>query len=493
MRRAGWLLIALCLGVRIASASQAEPALDGLIPSAEIVYPMAVYFGVEASVALETIAQVVLTIQPTDREGVTITGDAEYFDAQAGDSTTALVFLWYMPINAPPLLFEPIEYAWEITTANDETLITEDVILFTDARTQWDVASTDDLTIARSMADASDTRVGALLTTLTPIYARLVRDAGRVQPARLLIYDDALSPECDRDAETDDPITRPPSGRFSIPCDDAVALVMTADWIVIRPRTMVVTEPAVRALVERVYAPVWEARGAPAWLREGLPALYQPIRDLNRLALVRTAARRDQLLALEAMMTVPELPDDRELWRAQSEAMVLLLVDQVGADGIVGIVYRERGGFAQAYSIVVGQPPGRLIEDLARWLVSPSADAAYQSSLYQPPTGTPTATRTLTRTPLPSATPTPTLMPTLTRTPSRTATASRTPTITLTPPPATNTPRPPGSLPTPTIAPAIDLAPAVETLTRPEVQTVGIAVGLVVIAALIVLLIRSRR
>jgi hypothetical protein len=135
-----------------------------------------------------------------------------------------------------------------------------------------------------------------------------------------------------------------------------------------------------------------------------------------------------------------------------------------------------------------------LLNDWERWIFTDRAVAAFSFTAYQAATATPTATRTLAPTATATATSTftPTFTPTVTGVLSATPSPTRTPTRTLTPAPATRTPRPAGSLNTPTPVPKQVVNP-LGGLSSPTTALGILTIGLVLIAAFALFLLRSRR
>ncbi len=449
--------------------------------AAEIIFPAAIRFTLNLTIPASEIASATLTLTPDGRDPLVIPVDLASAvlnpDAPAAD----LAYLWLIPVDDPPPLFGQIDYSWSLTSNDGSIGTLSDSFVFADPRADWvrtvDPTRRFSLTAPRSLALAP--------ASLRQVYDLLRQNTGSSRTYNLLVGDTSF------DCRQRDDGTRFAQGAqsgVSVDCADGIEAAVFAGYDrLIVPAGANGETFVIATLVEAAYAPLWQGKSVPAWFAAGLDQFYDPV-DKNALLLpVQQAARQRTLYAQTALESL----HTDALWQAQSYALVLYIVDQIGVSGLVDLARVDASDFPAAYEQAVGQPISALFPAISQWIFTRAAESAFGITPYQPPTAVPTATRTLPPTRFPTVTLTPSLTPTITPTPTRTprgirtyvAPPSVTPSATLTPPPATLTPRPPGSLPTPTPIPsALQVAVA-----QPGVQA-GLLTFLVLLLALLVFL-----
>lgn len=221
-------------------------------------------------------------------------------------------------------------------------------------------------------------------------------------------------------------------------------------------------EAVSRALVERLYAPLWGESGVPAWFRYGLGVFYAPTDKSVYLDEAQRAVRTGGLVLDYAQPPVDSLK--RATWQAQSYGMVLYMAEQIGVDDLFDLAASlGTRSLESAYQSAADAPLAGVFPAWRDWIFSQAARTAYTFNPYLDVTATPTAT--LSQTPFPStATPTftPTftasITPTVTGVLSPTARPTDTPAATLTP---TFTPRAAGNFTLTPSTPAPSAAPDV--------------------------------
>ncbi len=205
-------------------------------------------------------------------------------------------------------------------------------------------------------------------------------------------------------------------------------------------------EAVSRALLDRLYAPLWGEATVPDWFRYGLGVFYAPTDKSVYLDEVQRAARTGGLLLDYAQP--PADPIKRAIWQAQSYGLVLYMAEQIGVDGLFDLAASlGTRTLESAYRAAADAPLAGVFPAWRDWIFSQAARTAYTFNPYLDVTPTPTAT--LSPTPFPSTptrtfTPTftPSITPTVTGVLSPTARPSDTPSATLTP---TFTPRAAGN------------------------------------------------
>lgn len=446
--------------------------------AAEIAFPQAIRFTLNADVPTADIVSAELTLDWDDHDPVVLEVDVE----QAGRDTetgSALEYVWRIPVDDPLPLFADIDYRWTLTAADGSTGTLEDFVTFSDPRIDWVHLEDDDFTVA-APRDQS-----LLVDSLRDIRALLERSTGRSVNTSLLIY--PFDPGCTPTDNPDEQVARAPSG-FTVTCDDGIADAVLAGYQVLLLGQATDAESlVVGTLVRDAYAPIWQDRAVPDWFADGLAQFYAPAPKNALLPVVQQASRDRTLLSLDDMQA--EQPT--ALWHAQSLGMILYIADRIGFEGLFDLA-RADDDFDAAYADAVGAPLAALLPAWQQWIFTRAAESVYGMTPYQPPTPTPTFTPTSSGTPTASPTPTATFTPTPSITPTlrgvRTITPAPTlrPSDTPTPPPPSVTPRPPGSLATVTPTPtALEIAVA-----QPGVQAGAIAFLIVLLGLLIFLFIR---
>ena len=455
----GWWAVALAIPVAAQDVAS-TPAVDqryiiGAV--SEVIFPQAVRFVVSAARPAGELTAATLTIHPDGQPPLTVQVSLDGLDPAA--AFTELAYVWTIPREAPPRLFQPIVYEWRLSSRSDGAARLAGELVFTDQRADWAARPDPGGQISLTMPDSGDAAnvLGRLRRDLQPVYDRLVDETRRRESFNFLIYPrDRLSAGCVTGA-SGQPAAIGPTSRLEITCDPSLADVIfqTAGYTRVESETSGganLRSALVAAMVSRFYRETWAA--LPEWFRAGLVELYRPDPKSAYLPSVIAGVRARRLFDLQSAA-----PDDA-LWRAQSYAMVAYIADQAGVEGVLQLA--SDGGqtaFAEVYEAVMNRPLAALLPDLEQWVFTASAEAAFAFTLYQPATPTPTLTRTIP--PAPSRTPTPEPSPTLPASdtpisPARTTLTplpSPTPTRTPTPAPPTVTPRPAGSLNTPTPEP----------------------------------------
>ena len=456
---------------------------DGAV---EIIFPAAIRFTLNLTIPASEIASATLTLTPEGRDPLVIPVDLASVVVNPDSPEAYLVYLWAIPVDDPPPLFGQIDYSWSLTSTDSTTGTLSDSFVFADPRADWvrtiDPTGRFSLTAPRALAlDPA---------SLRQVYDLLSQNTGSSRTYNLLVDDPSF------DCRRRDDGTRYAQGEqsdVSVDCVDGIENAVYAgyDRLVV-PAGANGDAIVVASLVDAAYAPLWRGKSVPAWFVAGMEQFYDPA-DKNALLLSVQQAARQRVLYSQAAL---ESPRDDTLWQAQSYALVLYVVDQIGVSGLVNLAIVPADDFTTAYGQAVGQPISALLPAISQWIFTRAAEAAFGITPYQSPTAVPTATRT------PSPTRFPTI--TLTLTPLATSTIAPTPTTTprgvrtyVAPPtvtpsasptslPPTLTPRPPGSLPTPTPVPsALQVA-----VSQPGVQAGLVTFLLLVLGLLVFLYIR---
>ena len=341
-------------------------------------------------------------------------------------------------------------------------------------------------------------QINALNRNVETVYDLLSTNTGLTPTFNLIVYTDAFPPGCVLNADGKS-VAIAPASRFEIPCEatraDAIFRASGYDLLRSDSSSLKRIGNLVSAYLARgFYSQLWADKDVPAWFVEGIATLYTDDLKTRLYPPLLAAARTDTLLSSQEMSVEPSAGDS-DLWTAQSYGMVAYIAGQIGLPGIfnLGRDVSSANSFAAAYQTAMNQPVSSLLPDFKRWIFTDGAASAFAFTLYQAPTPTPTPSRTPTMTPTQTPTPTvtasftPTVTGVLTDTPTATYTPSRTPS----PLPPTPTPRPPGSLNTPTPVVSQAVSP-VDSLNNPTTALGILAIGLVIIAALALVFMRSR-
>ena len=483
------LVIAYILLMTCASArAQTETAFD-VNGAAEILFPQVIRFSADLSIPVSDVEAVELTIEAEGRDPVALDLDPEAI----AEGETRFVYLWDIPVDDPPILFNDITYRWTVEAADGASAEFEDSLTFTDPRADFAqvVGAEGRFSIAVS---GGASRAGRLRQSLQPVYDLLVENTGRQPDSHWMIYEGGLIPGCETDEETGERVALGVASGIMVPCSRSTAEAIYAAsgvQVIEAPAGIPVETAVARAMARDFYAPLWEGAAVPAWFAAGLEQFYTTAPKANLLPVVRDAARTNRLY------TLPRLSGERSddpVWGAQSYGMILYIVDQIGAQGLFDLARDFSAGelFDTVLERHVGVSMTALLPAWQNWIFTRDAESAYGITPYQPPTGTPTPSNTPTPTPPPTSTETrtPTATNTVYVTPARTPFPTVTPSRTPSPRPPSVTPRPPGSLETPTPVPQSALPGIVADQTT---QAIIIAVLLIVLAVLVGLYIRLSR
>ena len=340
--------------------------------------------------------------------------------------------------------------------------------------------------------------INSLNRNVETVYDLLSTNTGLTPAFNVIVYTDAFPPGCIVNSDGKS-VAVAPASRFEIPCEatraDTIFRASGYDVVQSDSSSLKRIGNLVSAYLARgFYGLSWADKDVPAWFVEGIATLYTNDLKTRLYAPLLTAARTDTLLSSQEMSVEPS-SGDSDLWMAQSYGMVAYIAGQIGLPGLFKLArdISSADSFADAYQSAMNQSVSSLLPDFKRWLFTDGSASTFAFTLYQAPTPTPTPSRTPTMTPTQTPTPTvtasftPTVTGVLTETPTATYTPSRTPS----PLPPTLTPRPPGSLDTPT--PAIQqVVSPVDNLNNPTTALGILAIGLVIIAALALVWMRSR-
>jgi Peptidase MA superfamily len=489
MRSRLMLIISLlCLAVLPVSAQDATPTPQpeqGFILgwTAESIYPAAVRFTIDLGRPLDQLTSADLLVQEANGDPITLTINLQD-SAVVKEPYTQLAYVWTLPVNNPPPLFQDIIFKWRVISVENAVSLISDTLFFTDQRAQWlrDQAVGDGITLTlRESNPLSQIQRG-----VKPIYDLLAANTGQKPSLRVLLSDDA---PCTQNANQET-VAIGPVSQTEVPCDPkmADAIFQASDYDVVRSPTGDIADiqnAFAAYLTDRFYSALWAGKNVPAWFQSGLALFYAPTAKSTYGLPVVNAARTDTLFSLTDMANQPTSSATADFWTAQSYGMVVYIAAQIGVEGLFNLAknIQNAESFTAAYQSALGQPLEALLPNLERWIFTNAGLAAFSFTPYQAATATPTATVTPTSTFTPTATasdtPTPTATVTglLSLTPRPTLTPSHTPTAA----PPSRTPRPPGSLntATPTLLPPSAITQAVD---NPRISLFVLVVGLLVIA-----------
>lgn len=416
------------------------PITTGVIEAkSDWMFPFGAGFTLILDMPPNALTSAVLSISQTGWPSQTLVAQPQPVDNQ--DGRTRIRYLWEIPQNNPPNLFEPIAFTW-LFTKNDGTLITyAETTTFTDPDFGWGIDNAPDSPIVLAAPD-NTLRPIALRRHVVSLVERLRSTTGQaLSGIKIVLYDGSTSLErCPFDNQVIGVNTE-----LRLSCTTGVLerLYAAQGYTVMRV-TPLNGASALSALtdylVDTAYTPLWTGQDVPAWFRFGLKRFYDPTTKTDQLGLVINAARNGSLLP---SLDTPPTAQNRALWEAQATGWVLYMAEQVGFDGVLSVAssLSPDRSLADAYSERTGSPLSSVGVGWRTWLFTERASALYGLSLYAPatatasPTATITLTPTMTHTPttIPSRTPTPTPSDTPAYTPSNTRTA----TVTATPTPTT--------------------------------------------------------
>jgi hypothetical protein len=514
-RRLRLLCLALLIAVSVMGANAraqtpiptVTPNPNGLIYfiSSEVIFPDAIRFRVVINRPKDALASATLTVQPKGQVAINIPvniADSLVFNEQFSE----LAYLWHVPRDNPPHIFNEVAFGWEIVTNGQETARAGATFLFSDPRATWKQDVDPDGLIDLTAPDTVDAR--AARTSVSDIYALMAANVGAKPKLNVVLYSNALLMDPCEDNGKGQQVVVGLESKVEVPCDPTLAEVVwrASGYTPLQIPTGEVngTQVALTGLlVDAFYGTAWQGKKVPDWFRMGLMRFYLPDVKSDLLPAARNASRGNQLLALSAMAAMPaRSAPEFNVWQAQSYGMVLYIANQIGVPGLFTLANAigTADSFETAYQQAMGQPVSALIPAWRTWLFRGAAVSAYNYTPYLPQTPTPTVTRTptpfpLTPTPVPSDTPTLTPTATVTGIHTPTPLPTRTPILTDTPAPPTVTPRPANSVsmfPTATPVP-IQVESGGQGLTPLRTVIVGIAIVLLaILAALYVRMSRTR-
>lgn len=514
------LLVLASLG-GAAAAQEVELRFGQL--NVEIIYPAGLHTALELLTPPETLSAVTLEVAFGDRQRETLTLIPSEIAQPRDADGTLLTFDYRFSLEALPRWFENLEIHWKITWADGVEQDAATSIPFTDSRAQWaqafdpsgqiELVVLDGINLNASQipvatlparrtpvdpntAPTPENRASQIASGLWSVYELLAAQTGLRPAFRWIVYVPPLTPDCVKNPEGTQ-VGVSPNGDIVLPCDEAVAAAILResglDWVPVDQASFDQIESQLTSrMVAPFYAAVWTDQTIPAWFRNGFEQFVSRTPKGDLLAPLQLAARTNRLNPLAEAQ--PAEPEAAQLWSAQSYGLVLYLASRLGVQGVFDLA--RNVATAESFDVLLrtqlSRSENQLLADFERWLFSEAAISAFNLSLYQGPTPTPTVTRTPQPTITPSVTRTLTVTPSATVTGVLSPTPTQTPTATKTPTraPATVTPRPPGSLPT--IAPTAAPAPQGVQVENPGLTASIAVVGLALIAGLIVFLVRRR-
>lgn len=463
----------------------------------EVFFPLAIRFQLVLDLPADQVEAALLTLQQAENLSAEININLTE-SVTTSDPFTVIDYIWQIPAGQPLAFEVPINYTWRVNSADAQTAVVEDSLIFSDWRSLWAQTEQDgflDLFVPADQLDPDAVQQG-----LQAVYDLLVRNTGRTSQFSVLLYTaDLPTPACTTNTNGESVLIGVRS-QIEIPCEDSqIALNLgNLGLDILQIENLDETEVRTRLLPYLVldfYEEQWRGKDVPAWFQSGLIAIYTPTPKARLFAPLLDAARQSRLYTLPQMGSV--LPDDL-LWLGQSYGMVLYLVSRFGYEAVFRFAdqIEDAASFSDAYMTAFGEAPEVLIASVGLWIFTDGARAAFAVSPYQVATATPTITPTPTATDTPTATHTPTMTPTITDTPTATQTGipqtalpTRTATFTAVPPTPSLTPRPANSLFTPTPIPT-----EIPTAAVDDTVIVGLAaVIIIILASLSFFLIRRMR
>lgn len=447
------LVAMLLLGVPARLVAQDEPSVYAL--QAEVIYPAVIRFSVVVSVPFGDVRSLSLTLRQGDR---TLRSGPLNLDSILFSSAPYTQFRYDWPIDPaqPPVLFEPLAYQWEMTSAAGEAEAASEVT-FDPGPTAW--RQRGDLPLRFSLADEG-LNVVAARQAIEPVY-ELMQAHTDLDPAfnwAILPRGAAFCTERpNEEGELERVVLSLTQDAFSC-SEEAARRILTANGYRVlerrQPGLLSFQNELVDDMFGEFYAAFWGNSAVPGWFRAGLRQMYHVTPNPLALEQVRQAARTGTVMDAAALDAPAESHQSDALFDAQAYTLVMYLADRYGAEAPFELGIRTaRQGFDAAYRALVDQPLDEVLSAWESWLFTGQAERAMTWTIYSPATPTPTPTRT------PTATWT--LPPTITQTPSVTPSPAVSPTSrviqvasplptytpeTVIPPTPSNTPRPPGSL-----------------------------------------------
>jgi hypothetical protein len=559
MRKPLLILFIICLfsAPVLAKAQDGQPEQGFILgSSAEVIFPQAIRFSVTLSRLFTDLALASLIVQPEGQAPIAI--DINLNDAALMRTPfSELAYMWQIPRDNPPHLFQDVTFTWRVTSNKDEVSQYKNSIVFTDQRAQW-VQETDDtgqlsITIpafgpstepaqvatgdaptpstpqANNLVETpvqtdatppplatgsegivpqfsvtasgpqpttistDDRGVNQLYSGLQITYDLLSTNTGQKPSFNLIIYTDAFPPGCTQNSD-DEPVAIGPISGVEITCDETLA---TAIFLTSGYALVQSDSSSLnRAQVTLTYYLTDQFYEA-AWSGKNVPEWFRIGLQQIYTSTLKTALYPTLLTSARNDVLIP-LDDstsfNSDVGRAQSYGLVVYIADQIGLQGLFKLANVDAGTFSDAYQSAMGKPLSSLLEDWKRWIFTDRAVSAFSFTVYQAATPTPT----ITRTPTPTATPMPTLTFTPTFTPTVTGVLTQTPvptrTLTWTPLPA-----PPTRTPRPagSLSTPTPVPPQavnpVSGLSGPASAVGILTIGLVLIAIFALFLLRPRR
>lgn len=137
MRKILFILVAICAWITPVLAQESQPNQGFILGTAsEVIFPQAVRFSVTLSRPFSDLASASLIIQPEGQFPASISVDLEG-SAVIREPYTELAYIWPIPRDNPPRLFQNITFTWRVVSSRDETAQFENNLVFTDQRAQW--------------------------------------------------------------------------------------------------------------------------------------------------------------------------------------------------------------------------------------------------------------------------------------------------------------------------------------------------------------------
>jgi hypothetical protein len=159
-------LFLCCLLTAFSAAAQdatPEPNQGYILNTgAEIFFPQAVRFEVNVNLPASALTSAVLVVQPEGRNPVTIPVDIGQ-NAVLKDPFARLSYLWTLPRDNPPRLFQKISFTWQLRSRDQGSAEFTNTVQFTDARVDWvaDTAGPISLTLPMIEIDRAGQAVAA--------------------------------------------------------------------------------------------------------------------------------------------------------------------------------------------------------------------------------------------------------------------------------------------------------------------------------------------
>lgn len=501
-----WVIFVLCMGLLVtpvvAQDSPTQQPQQSYILNwvNEVVFPAGIRFEITLSRPASAIATATLIIEPEGRSAITVDLNLDETTVK-GDPYTVLAYVWAIPEDAPPLLFQNIHIDWQIITKENEGARITDDFDFTDQRAQWlqNQNIEGKVTFALPLVNNDETATKALVEMikrgLTPVYDLLAENTATSPTFNVALYSGGFDAGCS--LIEGQSVSVGPLRQTKVPCVNttAGAIFNASGYDLVQSSSAnfnSIQQALTDYLVRGFYAPLWTGKSVPGWFLNGLSSFYQPNTKITFAPPLITAARTGNLLTLDELAAPSS---NAETVQRQSYGMVVYIASQIGVDGLFTLAKStsDAESFTAAYQAAMSKPIDTLLTDFGRWIFRPEAVNAFNFTPYQGATPTPTATVTATptHTATPTATDTATPTATVTGELSRTPPPTPVPTVTLTPGKPTVTPRPAGSLntATPTPVPTLTFNPFANTTSA----IILLVLGLVVIAAVTLISMGLRR